>query len=112
MFATDWRLLMVVWAVCGLGALGKSVLGIYVEAAAMLSYVGLGLAPLGLVRPAARAYPFLVLGISIIALGGVFGYMNNAKGGTPFWHVCVLAASILNWVLVYGTAKHGVPYYL
>ena len=111
-FALDLRLLAVVWSVCGTGAVLKATLGRRVEVAAMLAYTSLGIAPLALVRPSARSYPTLVACLVTILVGAVFGYMNNAPGGTPFWHACILAASVTYWTLVYGAAQHGASYYL
>jgi len=111
-FALDWRVLAVVWSLCGTGAVLKATLGRRIEVAAMLAYAGLGIAPLALVRPSARCYPTLVGCLVVIAIGAVFGYMNNGPGGTPFWHACILAASVTYWTLVYGAAHHGPSYYL
>jgi len=111
-FALDWRLLAAMWSVCGSGALMKVILGRRFEGPAILCYIALGAAPLALLRPGSMAYPTVAGSAAAVAVGGVFGYMNNKPGGTPFWHACILGASVAMWVLIYGTAKDGVASYL
>jgi channel protein (hemolysin III family) len=111
-FVLDPRVLAAVWGVCGTGAVLKATMGRRIEIPAMLAYAGLLVLPIGLVPVHSRAYPTVVGCAATIAVGGVFGYLNNYPGAMPFWHACVLSASVAYWTLVFGAAQHGVQFYL
>jgi predicted membrane channel-forming protein YqfA (hemolysin III family) len=57
------------------------------------------------VSPETREYKFVLGGIFTLITGVIFGYLNNARGGMAFWHVCVLAASVVAWYLIYDQAS-------
>lgn len=108
-FLFNTPLLIGLWVLCGTGALLKVVYGHDepVETLALVAYACTGALPLGLVRPGCPGYPTVVAVVGTIAVGVRFGYMSWRRGATAFWHVCVLAASVAYWTLVYRAAKEG-----
>lgn len=109
-FVSDWRGLLALWIFCGLGALLKLSFGPDVESFTLVSFVSLGVAPLILAVPRfglvdSYAYPFIITCVATLTFGVFFGYMNNMRGGMVVWHVCVLAASTVFWVLVIHEAQ-------
>jgi channel protein (hemolysin III family) len=98
----DTRTNIIVWVLCGVGALAKLLLGRRVEVPGMVAYLALVVAPLGVVRSGDPAYPFVASNIGVVMLGFVAGYLNNVmRGANVFWHVCMVTQNVLVWTALW-----------